>query len=99
MTLRSRRRIGMLKAEKLSMRYMRKTGQANLFLAVNGASLELRPGEVALLMGRSGSGKTTLLHMLAGLLTPTEGRCGWTTQTCTPCPTVRCPACATLRSA
>ena len=30
--------------------------------------------EVALLMGRSGSGKTTLLHMLAGLLTPIEGK-------------------------
>jgi len=63
-----------LKAENLTMRYMRRTGQANWFQAVKGASLELRPGEVAVLMGRSGSGKTTLLHMLAGLLTPTEGR-------------------------
>ena len=64
----------MLRAENLSMRYFRKTGQANHFCAVKGVSLELRPGEVALLTGRSGSGKTTLLHMLAGLLTPTEGR-------------------------
>ena len=64
----------MLRAENLSMRYFRKTGQANHFHAVKGVSLELRPGEVALLTGRSGSGKTTLLHMLAGLLTPTEGR-------------------------
>ncbi|MBQ3304444.1 MAG: ATP-binding cassette domain-containing protein, partial [Clostridia bacterium] len=63
-----------LKAENLSKRYMRKTGQANYFYAVRGASLELRPGEVTVLMGRSGSGKTTLLHMLSGLLTPTEGR-------------------------
>lgn len=64
----------MLRAENLSMRYFRKTGQANHFHAVKDVSLELRPGEVALLTGRSGSGKTTLLHMLAGLLKPTEGR-------------------------
>ena len=64
----------MLSAENLSMRYFRKTGQANHFFAVRNANLTLRAGEVVLLMGRSGSGKTTLLHMLAGLLTPTEGR-------------------------
>jgi len=64
----------MLSAENLSMRFMRKTGQANHFFAVKDVRLELRPGEVALLTGRSGSGKTTLLHMLAGLLTPTEGK-------------------------
>ena len=64
----------MLRAENLSMRYFRKTGQANHFFAVQNANLTLRPGEVALLTGRSGSGKTTLLHALAGLLTPTEGR-------------------------
>ncbi len=64
----------MLRAEDLSMRYFRKTGQANHFYAVKDVSLELRPGEVALLTGRSGSGKTTLLHMLAGLLKPTGGR-------------------------
>ena len=63
-----------LKAERLSRRYMRAAGQANYFFAVRDASLELHPGEVTVLMGRSGSGKTTLLHMLSGLLTPTEGR-------------------------
>ena len=63
-----------LKAENLTMRYMRRTGQANYFYAVKDASLQLRPGEVTVLMGRSGSGKTTLLHMLSGLLTPTGGR-------------------------
>lgn len=64
----------MLRAENLSMQFMRKTGQANHFFAVKSVSLELLPGEVTLLAGRSGSGKTTLLHMLAGLLTPTEGK-------------------------
>lgn len=63
-----------LKAENLSKRYMRKTGQANYFHAVKGVSLGLRRGELTVLMGRSGSGKTTLLHMLSGLLTPTEGK-------------------------
>ena len=64
----------MLRAEDISMRYFRKTGQANHFYAVKGVSLALCPGEVTILTGRSGSGKTTLLHMLAGLLTPTGGR-------------------------
>ena len=64
----------MLRAENLSMRYFRKTGQANHFFAVRSANLTLCPGEVTLLMGRSGSGKTTLLNVLAGLLTPTEGK-------------------------
>ena len=64
----------MLRAENLSKRYFRKTGGANHFFAVKGASLALNPGEVTLLAGRSGSGKTTLLNMLAGLLTPDEGK-------------------------
>ena len=64
----------MLRAENLSMRYFRKTGQANHFFAVRNANLTLCPGEVTLLMGRSGSGKTTLLNILAGLLTPTGGK-------------------------
>ena len=64
----------MLKAVNLSKRYFRRMGQANHFLAVRNVNLALRPGEVTLLTGRSGSGKTTLLHLLAGLLTPTEGK-------------------------
>ena len=64
----------LLRAENVSKRYFRKTGQANCFYAVREVSLALAPGQVAVLMGRSGSGKTTLLHMLAGLLAPTEGK-------------------------
>ena len=62
-----------LKAEKISRRYFRKTGSANFFCAVNSLDLEIRSGEVVMITGRSGSGKTTLLNMLSGLLAPTEG--------------------------
>ncbi len=41
--------------------------------AVRGVTLEVRSGEVTVLMGPSGSGKTTLLTMAGALLAPTEG--------------------------
>ncbi|MBE0695044.1 MAG: ABC transporter ATP-binding protein, partial [Aquamicrobium sp.] len=37
-------------------------------------SLEIAPGELMVVIGASGSGKTTLLNLLAGFLSPTEGR-------------------------
>jgi len=37
-------------------------------------SLDLYPGQIALLMGPSGSGKSTLLAVLSGLLHPTSGQ-------------------------
>lgn len=42
-------------------------------LAVRGVDLEVRRGEVVLIMGPSGSGKTTLLSMLGAMLRPTSG--------------------------
>src|SRR5919106_1676764 len=37
-------------------------------------SLDLHPGQIALLMGPSGSGKSTLLAVLSGLLNPDSGK-------------------------
>jgi putative ABC transport system ATP-binding protein len=49
-------------------------GQAeNATQVLMGIDLEVRAGELTLLMGPSGSGKTTLVSILAGLLRPTSG--------------------------
>ncbi len=42
--------------------------------ALDGADLEIAPGELLVVRGPSGAGKTTLGRVLLGLLTPGEGR-------------------------
>jgi ABC-type multidrug transport system fused ATPase/permease subunit len=42
-------------------------------VALDGVSVEIGSGQMALLMGPSGSGKSTLLAILSGLLSPTSG--------------------------
>jgi ribose transport system ATP-binding protein len=42
-------------------------------LALDGATLEVRPGQVHALIGENGAGKSTLLGVLAGLLEPEAG--------------------------
>ncbi|HET9490681.1 MAG TPA: ABC transporter ATP-binding protein [Methylomirabilota bacterium] len=37
-------------------------------------SVVIRPGEIAVVLGRSGSGKSTLLNLIAGIDRPTSGR-------------------------
>lgn len=43
--------------------------------ALSGVSLKLASGQVLGLLGPNGSGKSTTLKVLAGLLTPTQGKC------------------------
>ena len=42
--------------------------------AVKDLNLEIRDGELLVLLGPSGCGKTTTLNMLAGLETPSSGQ-------------------------
>ena len=42
-------------------------------LALRGVDLDVRLGELTLLVGPSGCGKTTLISVIAGLLDPTDG--------------------------
>jgi len=44
------------------------------FRAVDGVSLEVKPGEIHGFLGPNGAGKTTTIRMIAGLLKPTSGR-------------------------
>ena len=59
----------------LAARGVRKTyGEGPLATtALREVSLEVRAGELTLLMGPSGSGKTTLISILAGLMRPSAG--------------------------
>ena len=58
----------MLKCENLTFRYSR-TGSPVL----KGASLELKQGEIGILLGKNGSGKTTLFKNILGIHAPAQG--------------------------
>ena len=57
----------MLKIENLCFRYS-KSGNPVL----NGASLELKQGEIGILLGKNGSGKTTLFKTFWALKNPSS---------------------------
>ncbi|GAA3231382.1 ATP-binding cassette domain-containing protein [Nonomuraea helvata] len=56
----------MLSATGISKRY-------GAVQALDGARLDLRPGEVVALMGDNGAGKSTLVKTISGVVTPDEG--------------------------
>ena len=64
----------MLRAEGISRRFFRNGKGTNYFTAVHKADFTLPRGKLTAITGRSGSGKTTFINMLAGLLTPSEGK-------------------------
>ena len=59
----------MLKVENMQFRY-NKNGN----LVLNGASLELKQGEIGILLGKNGSGKTTLFKNILGIEKPLSGK-------------------------
>ena len=51
----------------------RAPGAATAFVALTLSRLEVCGGECVAVIGPSGSGKTTLFHIIAGLLSPSQG--------------------------
>ena len=59
----------MLTIDNLTFRYSRFSRPV-----LSGASLELKPGEIGILLGKNGSGKTTLFKNILGIVKPGSGR-------------------------
>ncbi len=62
--------LPLLSCIKVSKQF--KQGRSQL-LALDGASMTIRRGEIVGLVGESGSGKTTFAKIMAGLISPTSG--------------------------
>lgn len=66
----------MIVARKLTQRYTRAgtlPASDSTLTVLDAVDLEIREGEVVVILGPSGSGKTTLLGLLAGLDRPSDG--------------------------
>lgn len=58
----------MLSVEHVTFHYSRQGPDV-----LRGVNLELKPGEIGILLGRNGSGKTTLFQNILGILNPRSG--------------------------
>ena len=58
----------MLSVENLTFRYSRQGAPV-----LNGVNLELKQGEIGILLGKNGSGKTTCFKNILGILSPSVG--------------------------
>lgn len=58
----------MLSVENLTFRYDKQSAPV-----LNGVNLELKQGEIGILLGKNGSGKTTCFKNILGLLSPSGG--------------------------
>lgn len=61
---------GAIRFEDVSFRYPTRPDAA----ALNGVSLDIRPGETVALVGPSGAGKSTMLHLLLRFYDPQSGK-------------------------
>ena len=59
----------MLKIENMHFRYGRRAAPV-----LRGISLELKAGEIGIVLGKNGSGKTTLFKNILGIISPDSGR-------------------------
>ena len=62
----------MIKVDNVSKKFLNEKKEE--FYADRNISFELNEGEILGILGPNGAGKTTLLRMLAGIMTPTEGK-------------------------
>ncbi len=61
-----------LRGENLWKEYH--TGEKIVLQVLKGVDIEIKEGEVVVIVGPSGCGKSTLLHLLGGLDRPTQGK-------------------------
>ncbi len=61
----------MIRVESIQKGY---SSRANSIRVLEDVSLEIKPGEVCVLLGRNGSGKTTTIRIICGLVLPDAGR-------------------------